>query len=113
MIVVAIPLGLFTLLALGLLYTVGYVAGAHAIGRLLVKPPTSRFLAFLAGWGILRVLGLIPAWRSRVAPGVDLGLGALWVASRRTTDQPPPHRRSHPPPRWPGIRRWLRGPNKS
>ncbi len=36
-IVVALPLGLFMLLALALLYTVGYVAGAHAIGRLLVK----------------------------------------------------------------------------
>jgi hypothetical protein len=35
-IVVAIPLGLFILLALALLYTVGYVAGAHAIGRLLL-----------------------------------------------------------------------------
>ena len=72
-IVVAIPLGLFTLLALGLLYTVGYVAGAHAIGRLLVKPPTSRFLAFLAGWGIVRVLGLIPALGGLVwLAGVDL-----------------------------------------
>ena len=91
-IVVAIPLGLFLLFALGLLYTVGYVAGVHAIGRLLVKPPTSRFLAFLAGWGILRVLALIPvvgglAWTLASI----FGLGLLWVASRRaaSTSMPP------------------------
>jgi hypothetical protein len=88
-IVVAIPLGLFLLLALGLLYTVGYVAGAHAIGRLLVKAPTSRFLAFLAGWGILRVMGLIPflgglAWTLASI----FGLGLLWVASRRKAAEP-------------------------
>ena len=46
-IVVAFPLGLLILLALGLLYTVGYVAGAHALGRLLVNAPTTRFVAFL------------------------------------------------------------------
>jgi hypothetical protein len=32
----------------------------HAIGRLLIKLPSSRFLAFLAGLAILRVLALIP-----------------------------------------------------
>jgi cytoskeletal protein CcmA (bactofilin family) len=88
-IVVAIPLGLFMLLALGLLYTVGYVAGAHAIGRLLVKAPTSRFLAFLAGWGILRMVGWIPflgglAWTLASI----FGLGLLWVASRRKAALP-------------------------
>jgi hypothetical protein len=88
-IVVALPLGLFMLLALGLIYTVGYVAGAHGVGRLLVKPPTSRFLAFLAGWAILRAIALIPvlgglAWL--VASIV--GLGILWVASRRTAVEP-------------------------
>ena len=83
-IVVAIPLGLFTLLALALLYTVGYVAGGHAIGRFLVKPPTSRFLAFLAGWGILRLLGLIPVIGGLVWTLASIfGLGVLWVAARR------------------------------
>jgi hypothetical protein len=88
-IVVAIPLGLFMLLALGLLYTVGCVTGAHAIGRRLVKAPTSRFVAFLAGWGVLRVLGLIPflgglAWMLASI----FGLGLLWVASRPTASKP-------------------------
>jgi hypothetical protein len=89
-VVVAIPLGLFLLLALALLYTFGYVAGAHAIGRLLVRSPTtSRFVAFLAGWAVLRVLGLVPvlgglAWTLASI----LGLGVLWVASRRAAAEP-------------------------
>jgi hypothetical protein len=88
-IVVAIPLGLFVLLALALLYTVGYVAGAHGIGRLLVKEPTSRFLAFFAGWAILRVLALVPvvgglAWTLASI----FGLGLLWVAGRRMAREP-------------------------
>jgi hypothetical protein len=99
LVVVAIPLGLFTLLALGLLYTVGYVAGAHAIGRLLVKAPTSRFLAFLVGWGILRVVGLVPvlggvAWTLATI----LGLGVLWVASRRAPTEPLQDRAIPPAP---------------
>jgi hypothetical protein len=88
-IVVALPLGLFMLLALGLLYTVGYVVGAHAVGRLLVKQPTSRFLAFLAGWAILRAIGLIPVLGGLVWVLASIvGLGVLWVASRRTAVEP-------------------------
>jgi len=88
-IVVALPLGLFLLLALGLLYTVGYVVGAHAIGRLVVRVPTSRFLAFLAGWVILRILGLAPVLGGLVWVLASIfGLGVLWVASRRATAEP-------------------------
>ena len=98
-IVITIPLGLFMLLGLGLLYTVGYVAGAHAIGRLLVKAPAPRFLAFLAGWGILRALGLIPvlgglAW---IVASI-FGLGVLWVAGRRAAAEPIPAQALPPPP---------------
>lgn len=96
--IVGIPLGIFVLLGLALIYTVGYVVGALALGRLLVKPPASRFLAFLAGLGILRLVALIP-----VAGGLAwlvtaiFGLGALGVAARRpapgiveTSSMPPP-----------------------
>jgi hypothetical protein len=81
--IVGIPLGLFLLLALALVYSIGYVVGAVALGRLVVKEPRSRFLAFLAGWGALRVLALVPflgglAW----LVGTVLGLGTLWVAAR-------------------------------
>jgi hypothetical protein len=86
--IVGIPLGLFVLLALALLYTVGYVTGAHALGRLLVKPPTSRFLAFLVGWAILRLVGLIPLVGSLVwLLAAIFGLGLLTVGARR---RPPP-----------------------
>ena len=89
-IVIALPLGLFMLLALALLYTVGYVAGAHAIGRLVVKAPaTSRFLAFLAGWAILRVIALVPALGGLVWLLASIfGLGVLWVAARLSAGQP-------------------------
>jgi hypothetical protein len=83
--VVALPLGLFLLLALGFLYTTGYVVGAIALGRQVVKAPTSRYLAFLAGWGALRVAELVPylgglAW---IASTI-IGLGVVWVAARST-----------------------------
>jgi hypothetical protein len=97
-VVIAIPLGLFLLLALALLYTIGYVTGAHAIGRMVVKQPTSRFLAFLLGWGVVRVLGLVPFLGGAVWTLVSIfGLGVLWVASRRARveDVTPP---SPPPP---------------
>ena len=84
-VVIAIPLGLFLLLALAFLYTIGYVAGAHAIGRTAMKQPTSRFLAFLIGWLIVRVLGLVPILGGIVWTLVSIfGLGVLWVASRRS-----------------------------
>lgn len=98
-IVVTIPIGLFVLLGLALLYTVGYVAGAHAIGRLIVKAPTSRFLAFLAGFAILRVLALIPVLGGLVWTAASIfGLGVLWVASRRGTSEPMPSQSIPPVP---------------
>jgi hypothetical protein len=82
--IVAIPLGVFALLALGLLYTFGYVVGAHAIGRLLLRAPTSRFLAFLLGWAIVRLVAVVP-WLGGLAWLVVsiLGLGIAFVAARR------------------------------
>jgi hypothetical protein len=81
--IVGIPLGLFLLLALALVYSIGYVVGALVLGRLVIKEPTSRYLAFLVGWGALRVVALVPflggaAWLAATV----LGLGTLWVAAR-------------------------------
>jgi hypothetical protein len=81
--IVGIPLGLFLLLALALVYSICYVVGALALGRLVVKGSASRYLAFLAGWGALRVVALVPflgglGWLI----GTVLGLGTLWVARR-------------------------------
>jgi hypothetical protein len=82
-VVVAIPLGLFLLLALALLYTVGYVAGAHVLGRRVLRPESSRFAAFLVGWGIVRGFGLIPIAGTVVwVLAAIAGLGAIVVAAR-------------------------------
>jgi hypothetical protein len=92
--IVGIPLGLFLLLGLGLLYTVGYVVGALVLGRLIVRPPTTRFLAFVVGWAILRLVGLVPVLGGFVWLIASLiGLGILAVAARRTGRVPAP-----PPP---------------
>jgi len=81
--IVGIPLGLFLGLALALVYTIGYVVGAIGLGRLFVKEPTSRYLAFLAGWGALRVLALVPFLGGLLwFVATLLGLGTLWVAAR-------------------------------
>jgi len=82
-VVVAIPLGLFLLLALALLYTVGYVAGAHVLGRWILRPESSRFAAFLVGWGVVRGFGLIPIVGTVVwVLAAIAGLGAIVVAAR-------------------------------
>ena len=82
-ILLGIPLGLGVLFALGLLYWLGYTVGAYALGRRLVSAPTHRVLAFLAGFGILRAIALIPvvaglAWLAATV----WGLGALVIAAR-------------------------------
>src|SRR5262245_9197559 len=100
-IVLAIPLGLFLLLGLGLLYTVGYVAGAQVVGRLMVKPPRSRFPAFLASWGVLRAIALIPVLGGLAFMVTSIvGLGALAIAAgrRAPASELEPAAASVPPP---------------
>lgn len=95
--VVGIPLGIFVLLGLGLIYTLGYTVATLGVGRLVMRS-SSRYGAFLVGLVILRALGLIPIlggvlWLLASA----WGLGLLAVAiragrSERTVAaaQPPP-----------------------
>ena len=46
-----------------------------------MREPTAWILAFLAGWGILRVLALVPVLGGLVGfAAVAFGLGALLVA---------------------------------
>ncbi len=88
--IVGLPLALGVLLALGLLYWIGWAVAALAVGRRLVRPPQHAALAFLAGWGILRVLALIPGIGGLVwFAAATLGLGGIVLAARRTT-QPQP-----------------------
>jgi hypothetical protein len=88
-ILVGIPLGLGILLALGFFYWLGYTFGAYALGRRLIAAPTHRLLAFLAGWGILRGLALIPFLAGLVWLGATVwGLGALAIAARTAGREP-------------------------
>lgn len=84
---VGIPFGIGTLLALALLYSIGYVFGAWAFGRAIVGPPRSRWVSFLAGFAIVRLLGLIPivgGMVTAVVLVVGLGLAAVTIWRART-----------------------------
>lgn len=97
--VVGTPLGLFVLLGLALIYTVGYTAAIVGVGRMLMGS-SSKYVAFLVAWLILRGIALVPvlgglAWFLASA----WGLGMLAVAIRGSrsptamAEAPPP-----PPP---------------
>ena len=70
--VVGIPLGLFVLFALALIYTIGYTVATHGVGRLVMRS-SSRYVAFLIGLVILRGLALIP-----ILGGVLWLLASVW-----------------------------------
>ena len=80
---VGLPLGIGLLLALGLIYGIGYTAGAWILGRRVVSR-ASPIVAFLVGWGILRLVALVPVlgWLVSLA-AIVVGLGAIAVAGRR------------------------------
>ncbi len=83
---VGIPLGLFVLFALALIYTLGYTVAAIGLGSLVMRS-SSRYVAFLVGWAILRALALIPIlggllWL--VASAWGLGLLAVAIRAGRT-----------------------------
>jgi hypothetical protein len=81
---VGIPFGIWLLLALVLIYSVGYVAGAWLVGRLVIRGPGRRVVAFLAGLAIIRVLALVPILAGIVGlVAVVVGLGAVVVAAWR------------------------------
>jgi hypothetical protein len=78
--IVGIPLGLGLLAALALIYTLGYTASGWIIGRRILGARTAWVVAFLLGWGILRVLALIPIVGGLIwFIAVVFGLGALTV----------------------------------
>lgn len=88
--VVGIPFGLGMLLGLGLIYTFGYTASSLALGRALVKAPSHRFLAFLAGWALLRVASIVPFLGGLVwFAAIVYGLGSLAAAARGSQKQEP------------------------
>jgi hypothetical protein len=89
--IVGIPLGIGVLAALGLIYTLGYVATAWVVGKRILRTGTPWILAFLLGWGILRVLALIPfvsglIWFAAVVFGLGVLIVTIWRA--RSGGQP-------------------------
>jgi hypothetical protein len=80
--IVGIPLGIFTLLALALIYTVGYVVATIAVGGLIFRSG-STYPTFLVGWVVLRLLALIPVVGGLLwLAGSIWGLGLLAVVIR-------------------------------
>lgn len=87
--ILGLPLGLSVLLGLALLFSIGYATAAWLLGRAILRPPRGRAVAFLAGWAIARVVGLVPLV-SGVTWGIGavVGLGALTVATWRARGSP-------------------------
>jgi hypothetical protein len=88
--VVGIPLGLVLLLALAPIYVLAYTVAAYFLGRRIIGPPRSRFLAALVGIIVLRILALIPfvgglTWFAATV----FGLGLLLVAARARKEAEP------------------------
>ena len=93
--VLGIPLGIGLLLSLLFFALLGVVVTAHTVGRAVVDRDRRTVTAFLAGWGIATVVGVIP-YVSGVVFGLAavFGLGAATVAVWRARGP----RRSGPPP---------------
>ncbi len=80
---VGIPMGVGVLLALALLYSIGYVASAWVVGRLISRS-AGRVVTFLIGIGVLRAVALVPVLGGITwFLGAVFGLGALAVAAWR------------------------------
>jgi cytoskeletal protein CcmA (bactofilin family) len=67
------PLGLATLLAIAPLAFIGVVMTAHLVGRLVLGQERATATAYLAGWGVATVVGVIP-----FVSGVAFGLAAVF-----------------------------------
>jgi hypothetical protein len=100
---VGIPFGVALLLALVPVMLVAYVTCAWILGRRMLKEGASPWLALLAGWGVLRLLALIPVAGFLVGlVATVIGLGALvvalWHARGPATPAPAPEAPGRPAP---------------
>jgi len=93
-IVVTLPLGLALLAALGLILLLGYTNSVWLLGRLIVRAPANRYLAFLAGFAIFRIVALLPVaggsvWTLAAIFGLGAAAVSAWSARRGArADQP-------------------------
>jgi hypothetical protein len=91
--IVGIALSVAIFLALLPLAAIAYVTAAWALGRRLVQAPRNRFLSFLAGLAILRLLALVPIAGGFVTlAAVVFGFGLIGAAigAARDPRQPAP-----------------------
>ena len=98
---VVLPLGLAVALAMALAAFAGYGFAGYALGRLVWTNPERQVVAFFAGWGALRVVGLIPFVSGvTFVLAAAFGLGAAAVATWRARSERGRHRgrRAAPPP---------------
>jgi hypothetical protein len=80
-----LPLGLGLLLATFLIYSIGLVWSAFALGRSLWREPRGRVLAFAMGWAILAAIAFVPYVGGVVwVAGSVFGLGAMMIATWRS-----------------------------
>lgn len=84
---VGLPLAVGIGLALLPLAAIAYVTSAWTLGRLILKPPRERILAFLLGLAILRLAALVPVlgllvWLGAVVVGLGLLTAAITAARR-------------------------------
>jgi hypothetical protein len=90
---VGLPLAIVILLALLPIGVVAYLTSAWVLGRRVVKAPRNRYLAFLAGLGILRALALIPVLGLVFGIGAavfGLGLIGAAIGAARSQEEPGP-----------------------
>jgi cytoskeletal protein CcmA (bactofilin family) len=101
---VGLPFGIALLLATIPVLLIAYATTAWVVGRRVLRNrSTSPWLALLAGWGILRVLALIPVVGGLVGLAATVvGLGALavalWQARRPAAPAARPEAPAAPPP---------------
>lgn len=89
--IIGIPLGIALLLALVPLYAIGYTISAWVLGRVVTKPERRPFVAFLAGWGILRAVALVPFLGALGGLAATVfGLGVLVLLVQRARGSAPP-----------------------
>jgi hypothetical protein len=93
--VLGLPLGFTMLSGLNVLAPLGYVTASLIIGRLWVRgrTPRSRIGAFFAGFGILRLLALVPGlgllvWFVVCVYGIGAVSMAAWYGGHEVRDGP-------------------------
>jgi len=91
--VLGLPLGFTMLSGLNVLAPLGYVTTALILGRFWVKAPTprARIGAFFAGFGVLRLVAIVPGLGFLVWFGACLyGIGAVSMAAWYGGHEPRP-----------------------